>query len=104
MTQGDTAPTLTATLYDDAALTTALDLTGCTVTFWVTTTAGTVLVANGSVSIVSAVDGTVSYTWQAWDTDTVGKHRGRFKVVFADSTIMHVPNFEDITVLISNGI
>mgnify|MGYP002637377790 CR=1 FL=1 len=104
MTQGDTAPVLTATLYDDTALTTPVNLTGATVTFWVTTTAGAVLVSNGSVTIVSAANGTVSYAWQTGDTSTLGTHRGRFKIVFSDATIMHVPNFEDITVRIIDGI
>jgi hypothetical protein len=96
MTQGDTAPALTATLYSDAALTVPMDLTGATVVLQISTQGGAVLVDDAAVSIVSAAAGTVSYAWQVGDTSTKGVHKGSFKVTFADGTVGHVPNFEAI--------
>ena len=100
MTQGDTAPALTATFYSDEDLTTAVDITGATVVFWMRQEDGTVVVDDQSVTITDASGGAVSYAWQAGDTANVGRHYGRFKVTFADSTVGHYPNFENIVVIV----
>ena len=100
ITQNDTSPSLTATLYENAALTTPVDLDGATVVFWMRSMDNATLVDDQSVTVVSAANGQVRYDWQSGDTDTVGKHYAKFKVTFADGKVGHFPNFENINVTI----
>lgn len=103
MKQNDTAPALTATLKDDNG--TAIDLTGATVVFNMRQRSdSTVKVNRGSVSIVSAAAGQVSYSWQTGDTDTVGVFDGEFEITHADSTIQTVPSKDYIKVVIKDDL
>jgi len=103
MTLGDTSPVLTATFYSDAALTVPVDLTGATVVFWARSVSGTVQVDDGACVITDATGGAVSYSWASGDTDTVGKFVCSFKVTFADTTIGHFPNNEDIALYVQRA-
>jgi len=100
ITQNDTSPELTATLYSDAALTTPVDLTGASVVFWMRSMDNETLVDDQSVTVVDAENGQVKYSWQSGDTDTVGKHYAKFKVTFSNGKVGHFPNFENINVTI----
>jgi hypothetical protein len=91
--QGDTAPALQATLKDGAQ--NAVDVTGATVVFSMET-AGVVKVSEAQVTITTATDGVVTYSWSAQDTDTPGNYTGEFEVTFGGGAVQTFPNtFEE---------
>src|SRR5438128_9529457 len=101
MVQGDRLPALVVTLRD--ANNAAIDLTNCTVTFWMQDADGNQIVAGGVVSIVGApTEGKVSYAWGASDTAAVSKrasggHRANFRVNNG-SVVFTVPSADYIYV------
>ena len=89
MVQNDTGPAITATL---TAGGTAVDLTGASVLFEMTTLANETVVASAA-TVDDASAGEVSYQWQTGDTAVdVGWYRARWKVTFGDSTVRHFPS------------
>lgn len=87
--QNDTAPPITATL---TAGGTAVDLSGASVVFELTSRAGDVIVESAAV-VDDATAGEVSYQWVTGDTAVMVDHyRARWKVTFADATIRHFPS------------
>ncbi len=85
MTKGDLYPSIEATLkYLDG---TVVDLTDATVVkFHMTKEDGTVIVEDGSGSIVSPAGGVVGYNWQEGDTDVSGVCYAEFVVTLSNGT------------------
>ena len=88
--QNDTSPTITATLTDYSGV--PINLNAADVEMFMEDLSG-VLKLDGVVCAVDdAVEGIISYSWQAGDTDTVGTYRVLFEVTYADGGIETFPN------------
>ena len=99
--KGDRYPLLTATLQTEDG--TAIDLTGGSVVFRMSTQHGKNLV-NTAATVVTAASGIVRYDWAAGDTDVVGKFRGEFVATLASGRAVTVPNFEYIDIRIQDSV
>ena len=87
--QNDTSPSLQAILKD--ALQNPIDLTGATVKLHMKSVDGTLKI-NSTMTVTSAIGGTVQYDWQTGDTDSVGTYLVEFQVTYADGAIETFPN------------
>lgn len=86
---GDTAPALTATLYDGA---TPVNLTGATVTIRMRAIGYPLpLLDDVPAVITDPQGGKVSYQWQAGDTDEVGDYEVEWTVTFAGGGVQTFP-------------
>lgn len=88
-TVGDTLHPLQLTITDEAEQ--PVDLTGSTVKFRMRDRiTGVDKIANGSCTILSAVNGLVKYEWQAADVNTVSEYDAWF-VEIQDGDEQHYP-------------
>ena len=88
--QNDTWPPLNATLTDANG---PIDLTAATgVKLILAPTGGGATIVNAACTIVSAVAGTVRYTWTTGDTTTIGTFKGEFEITWTGGKIGTVPN------------
>lgn len=87
---GDTAPALTATLYDG---TTPLNLTGASVTLRMRAVGFALPVLDDVPAVIVAPpeDGKVSYSWQTGDTDEPGDFEVEWTVTFAGGAVQTFP-------------
>lgn len=91
MKQGDTGPPLTATLSNPDG--TVANLTGSTVKLNVRATrGGTLLIDHGTVTLLDAVNGRVSYTWLVADTVNAGTFFVEWEVTYASGVKTTYPN------------
>jgi len=91
MKQGDTGPSLTATLYNPDG--TVANLSGCTVKLNVRKgRGGALLIDHGPVTITDAVNGRVKYDWQVADTANPGTFSVEWEVTFGNGVIITYPN------------
>lgn len=60
---------------------------------------------NRPATIVTAVDGIVSYSWQPSDTDTIGEYNVEFEIIWSDGGRETVPNegFNEVVVGLDLG-
>lgn len=71
----------------------AKPITGATLTLYMQhEQLGTQEIDGDAVTIVSAADGTWSFTPTSADVDTAGVYRGEIKVVYTDGTVDYFPN------------
>lgn len=91
MKQGDTLPSIGATLFDDAG--NPLNLSAATVAFSMADQ-DSGIVASGPAVVVDGPGGKVRYDWQVGDTDVPGVFRAEWIVTFGgDLNIqVRVPN------------
>lgn len=100
LAEGDLLPEINATLKD--ANDTAIDLTGSTVEFLMSTSSDLdTLIVDGVATIVDEDAGEVKYTWVSGDTDTPGNYVARFRVTTSTSKKYTFPNIGWITVTIT---
>lgn len=88
--QGDTASTLLVTLRD--ANGNAVDITGASVHIDVTPIHGGTKIVDAAATIVSAVNGQVSYTFTAPQTAAAGDFLATFTVTFSGGAVESFPN------------
>lgn len=98
--KGDTSR-LKVTLIDDNG---SINLTGCTVVFTMTSTAGTIKVNQQSCVVldqsVTANRGIVTYSFTSGQVNATGKYYGEFKVTLQNGEILTVPSAPDPYVII----
>ena len=83
--QNDTLPPIEFTLTQDGA---PVDLTGCTVKFYMKdSTSGSVKINGVNCTIMDATKGKCRYSWTSGDTNTVGTYLGEVEVTFPDGKI-----------------
>jgi hypothetical protein len=98
--QNDTRPPLEFSLTQDGA---PVDLTGCTVKFYMKdATTGSVKINGAVCTITDATKGKCRYSWQASDTNTVATYLGEVEVTFPDSKIQ--TGFKQITIIVRDDI
>lgn len=97
LVQGDTAPTLTGVITDDATGE-PLDLTDCTVYFQMRQENDRRFTVNGSCTVTSALDGEVEYTLGANDLNTPGTYQTQFEVHYGDGKVQTTWNTNAVTV------
>jgi hypothetical protein len=84
MVQGDTRPKLEFEVTKGGL---PVDLTGCTVKFYMKSSTGTVKINGSACSITDAVKGLCAYSWQSADTNTAGEYTGEVEVTFDNGSI-----------------
>jgi len=88
--QGDTYPTLRATLTDAAGA--AVDLTDATVVLRMVNSAGINVIDDAAVLITNATAGEVEYQWTELDTATPGVFRAEFHAEIFGGGLVSFPN------------
>ncbi len=100
--RGDRLPTLARTLqYQDGS---AIDLTGCTVTWVMRTKVGGEIKVSAPATIVSALEGRVEYAWASPDTSAVGEFVGEWRVLYPDGKTLTVPTLNFVTVHVKESL
>lgn len=98
--QNDTKPYLEFEVTQEGA---PVDLTGCTVKFYMKNAdTGTVKINGSACSITDATKGKCRYVWAAGDTDTIGTYLGEVEVTFPDSKIQ--TGYKQMTIIIRDDI
>ena len=83
--QNDTLPPLEFNLTQDGS---PVNLTGCTVKFYMKdATSGSVKINGTTCTITDATKGKCKYLWYGSDTNTVGTYLGEVEVTFPDGKI-----------------
>lgn len=96
--QGDTAPDITATLYESDG-TTPLDLTGATVRFQMRKANDLDFTVDAAATIdIDPTTGKVSYRWGANDLAVPGEYIGQWRVTYVDARIQTTAVPNEITV------
>lgn len=98
--QNDTRPVLEFAITQDGS---PIDLTGCTVKFYMKNTDTGAVKINGSTCVIdNAVAGIGRYIWSAGDTDTVGTYLGEIEITFSDGKIQ--TGFKQFTIIIRDDV
>jgi len=95
--QGDTSPSLVATLKGSNGQ--AKDLTNATVVFKVGTDPDN-LIVNKTVTPFAASGGIMVYDWESGETDTAGTYLFEFEVTYSDNTKETFPNDDQLFIAI----
>lgn len=102
--RNDTLPTLTVNVKTRGEFNQVLPfnlsaVTSCT--FSMADDSGGLKVSSMSGTVISASAGTIQYVWNVDDTNTSGKYRGEFELIFAGGNKMSIPNlgYIDIEIL-----
>ncbi len=100
--RNDLLPLINHTLKDADG---AIDLSDSTVKFIMRAAGGGGAVkVNAAATIVSAVDGTVRYTWVGTDTDTAGNFEAEWEITDGASKPLSVPNDRHLRVVITEDL
>lgn len=98
--QNDTKPYLEFDITQEGV---PVDLTGCTVKFYMKDAdTGTVKVNGSTCSITDAENGKCRYVWNSGDTGTVGTYLGEVEVTFPDGKIQ--TGYKQMTIIIRDDI
>ena len=100
--QNDTSPIMLATLQDADGV--AVGLVGATVRFHMRAIGSSQTKVDSAATIVSAVAGSVSYSWSASDTNTIGSYQAEFEVTYGDGRVETFPNNGYISVEIIDDV
>lgn len=98
--QNDTRPALEFTITQEGL---PVDLTGCTVNFYMKNVdTGAVKINGSACSIVNAAAGKCRYLWSATDTNTVGTYLGEIEITFSDGKIQ--TGYKQFTIIIRDDV
>lgn len=98
--QNDTKPYLEFDITQEGV---PVDLTGCTVKFYMKDAdTGTVKISGSTCSITDAENGKCRYVWNSGDTSTVGTYLGEVEVTFPDGKIQ--TGYKQMTIIIRDDI
>lgn len=102
--QNDTSPSILTQLLDGASA--AVNITGATsVRFHMRQAADPkTVIIDEDATIVTAIDGTVRYDWDAADTATAGEYEAEFEITYATGEIETFPNDTYIKVSVIDDI
>lgn len=95
--QGELTPTLDAALISSEGQ--VVNLQGATVRFHLYALGGQ-LIFDRPATVVDATDGHVRYAWQAGDTNTPGRHLGKFVVTYSNLEVQEFPENRYIRVTV----
>ena len=96
--QNDTSPAIQATLKNYSG--NPVNLLGATVRFHMKTLDGTIKV-DRTMTITSAANGVVTYSWQSGDTSTAGTYFAEFEVTYSDLSVETFPNTGNLPIVIT---
>ena len=103
--RNDTRPYLDSTLSDADG---AVDLSGCTIKFFMEDADGTTIVSQTStgsyVTLPDATAGEVRYAWQSTDSATGGHYKAEWQVTWGDGTKATFPNDGYLTVVVRDDL
>ena len=98
--QNDTLPPLEFSLTKEGA---PLDLTGCTVKFYMKdATTGSVKINGNTCAITDPTKGKCRYSWSGSDTNTVATYLGEVEVTFPDGKIQ--TGYKQLSIIIRDDI
>ena len=98
--QDDTRPPLEFNLTQDGS---PVDLTGCTVKFYMKdATSGSVKINGVNCTIMDAKKGKCRYSWTSSDTNTVGTYLGEVEVTFPDTRIQ--TGYKQLSIIVRDDI
>ena len=98
--QNDTRPPLEFSLTQDGA---PVDLTGCTVKFYMKdSSTGSVKINGVACAITDATKGKCRYNWTGSDTNTIGTYLGEVEVTFPDGKIQ--TGYKQLSIIIRDDI
>jgi len=98
--QNDTRPPLEFTLTQDGA---PVDLTGCTVKFYMKdATTGSVKINGVACTITDATKGKCRYSWTGTVTNTVATYLGEVEVTFPDGKIQ--TGYKQMSIIVRDDI
>lgn len=98
--QNDTKPYLEFEITQEGA---PVDLTGCTVKFYLKNAdTGAVKINGSACSITEAESGKCRYVWASGDTNTIGTYLGEVEVTFPDGKIQ--TGYKQMTIIIRDDI
>lgn len=96
-----TLPKIQVKLLDQGEV---VDLTGATVVFSMEDEAGTLKITGQAGVVEDELNGIVSYTWSAGDTDTTGRFFGQFKITDVGDYLIPSNNGEKMVIEISDSL
>ncbi len=99
--QNDTAPSIEAVLTDANGRTKSM-ADASTVKFHMKSETGTILVEDGTGTIVNPTKGIVAYQWSAGDTSNTGIHNAEFEITYNNGQIETFPNTGYIRVIVKD--
>lgn len=99
--RNDTSPAIAQQLLNGSGV--AVDLTGASVRFHMSSSAG-VLIVDAAATIDVAATGMVSYQWQAADTALSGTFSQEWEVTYAGGRIETFPNNKHNTIVITKDL
>jgi hypothetical protein len=105
--RNDTLPSLEVVVIDRACLGNRVpfNLSGVTAcTFTMTNTSGEAKIMAKTAQIVSYSGGSISYNWDAEDTNEYGIFYGEFQLLFSDGNRMSIPQIGNITIEIGKDV
>jgi hypothetical protein len=80
--QGDTAPDITAIIHEEDTPSSIIDLTSCTVRFQMRRSDDKRYQVNAAAQLLSAPNGSVSYSWGANDLSVPGTYVVQWEVTY----------------------
>lgn len=96
ITQNDTYPPIRGVVKDENGA--VVDLTGATVKFIMQPTDDQTDTVNAAATVEDAVNGIVSYSWQAGDTGVPGMYYAEFEVTHGGGGVETFPRENPLTI------
>lgn len=105
--RNDTFPTLTINVKTRGEINQVIpfNLSGVTAcTFSMADDCGNLKISSSSANTLSSSGGTIQYAWSTGDTDTSGKYKGEFELLFIGGGKMSIPTLGYIHIEVNDDI